>query len=493
MWALHSVHLSAKTPLTGARADSVSLGSCSYVRFVGEGATVALSDSDFFQSAGRVVFPVNQYYLPRDSRLARELVEVVVPLVNRDSMELVGLIMRGAASPEGPTGWNRTLGELRCKALFDFVNQHLLFPGDEEKAQRGVDVEDYRSLCLMMRQADDPDYEAVQRLCDRYLPTDDYAPLKRQLQQMQGGRLWRRLLRHYFPQLRTARVMLFFRKVHSISPIRPASLADRRPGAARRALPAVPADSFFVETVEPRRELLSVKTNLLLDLAYMPGYNRWCPIPNVAVEYYPRGGHFTFGGSFDFPWWRHYEKKKYFQVRNYQLETRYYLRPGDERLTPRGTGAAFRGFYLQAYAHAAIYCLCFDANRGWIGEGFGGGVGCGYVVPLSRSGHWRLELQAQVGFFTTKYDPFQHENPVDEHYRDNLYYYKWTLKPEQFKQRQYRYNWFGPTRVGITLSYDLLYRRHAKRGVSFRSGERRVIGPIGPLDRWAAEERRNAR
>jgi hypothetical protein len=60
---------------------------------------------------------------------------------------------------------------------------------------------------------------------------------------------------------------------------------------------------------------------------------------------------------------------------------------------------------------------------------------------------------------------------VNPAYRDGLYYYKWTQKPELFKKRQYRWNWIGPTRVGITLSYDLLYRRIQKKGVSFKSNE----------------------
>ena len=92
-------------------------------------------------------------------------------------------------------------------------------------------------------------------------------------------------------------------------------------------------------------------------------------------------------------------------------------------------------------------------------------------MPLSRNEHWRLEFSLQAGYFTTKYDPYQYENPVDPTYTDNLYYYKWTLSPSLFKERQYRWNWFGPTRVGITLSYDLLYRKKAKRGVSFRNYE----------------------
>ena len=221
-----------------------------------------------------------------------------------------------------------------------------------------------------------------------------------------------------------------------------------------------------------RREFLSVKTNLLFYGVYMPsGYDRWCPIPNVAVEYYPKKGHFTFGGSFDFPWWQDYAAHKYFQIRNYQLEARYYLRRGDLASNPPGEGPAFRGLYLQGYAHGGLFGICFDANRGWVGEGFGAGVGVGYVMGLSRKGHWRLEFGLQVGFFRCKYDPYQYENPIDPTFHDDLYYYKWTQDPSLFKKRQYRYTWFGPTRVGITLSYDLLYRRIQKRGVSFKSYE----------------------
>ena len=233
-----------------------------------------------------------------------------------------------------------------------------------------------------------------------------------------------------------------------------------------------------------RRELLSVKTNLLFYGVYMPGYNRWCPIPNVAIEYYPKQGHFTFGASFDFPWWQNYEKHKYFQVRNYQLEARYYLKPAPAANTvsdgsPVGTPAAsqkpaYSGFYLQAYTHLGLFDICFDADRGWIGEGIGAGLGLGYVVPLSKRGHWRMEFGLQAGYFRCKYDPYQYENPVNPDYRDGLYYYKWTQSPELFKERQYRWDWLGPTRIGITLTYDVLYRRIQKRGVSFKSIERRA-------------------
>ena len=93
------------------------------------------------------------------------------------------------------------------------------------------------------------------------------------------------------------------------------------------------------------------------------------------------------------------------------------------------------------------------------------------MLPLSRNGHWRLEFAAQVGILYSGYDPYQFENPVNPDYRDGLYYYKWKGRKADFRERQYRFTWLGPTRVGITLSYDLLYRRWKKKGVSFRNKE----------------------
>lgn len=242
------------------------------------------------------------------------------------------------------------------------------------------------------------------------------------------------------------------------------------------AQPTTTSDAQITSDTLSRREFLSVKTNLLFYGIYMPGYNRWCPIPNIAVEYYPKQGHFTFGASFDMPWWQDYNAHKYFQVRNYQLETRYYLK--GNKVTNHDTNKSnklnkpnYAGVYLQGYLNGGIFGICFDADRGWVGEGLGAGIGTGYVMPLFGNSHWRLDLGLQAGFFRCKYDPYRYGNPVDPSYKDDLYYYKWTLNPSLFKKRQYRWNWIGPTRISMTLSYDLLYRRISKKGVSFNCKE----------------------
>ena len=459
--------------------DTADYAPYSYIRFIPEDeAMPELTDEEFYDIAGKVIFPINKYYLPKKDSLIMQLQREVFPLINRDSLELASMIIRGAASPEGPTRWNKFLGEHRAETLLKFLRDNINQPINEETFNLEIDIEDYRTLCIMMHRASDKDYAVVQTYCDRYLPRKNIAGLKYALQHTRQGTLWRRLFREYFPRLRAARVVLFFKaprtyaqqvalEVPPLPAIRP-YLTDSL------VLPENPPMTLPVKQSPlriPRRELLSVKSNLLFDFAYVPGYNRWCPIPNVAIEYYPKHGHFTYGASIDFPWWQHYHEYKFFQIRNYQLEARYYFRSGDISKNPPGEGAAFRGLYVQGYGHLGLFGICFDANRGWVGEGIGAGVGVGYVLPLSHNGHWRLEFGLQAGFFGCKYDPYKYESPFEDDPHDDLYYYKYYGDPSLFKKRQYRFTWIGPTRVGISLSYDLLYRRVAKKGASFISWE----------------------
>ena len=478
-------------------SDAAFYEKYSYIRFVESEDSIQLTDEDFYDNCAKVVFPVNKYGLPKNDKTLEELEQVVLPHINADSLELVAIVIRGAASPEGPYLNNKRLSQNRAKALTDFITKRLTFNGlndsvDNKKALTpenitlDYDVEDYRSLCIAMKKIDDPDYEYVKGLCDKYLPNNDHDRLKRALMNARKGQLWKRLLRTYYPQLRSARIMLFFRKYQEPEPIlpEPEPIKPDTLMADTVVTDLLEGDTIWEELPErpeePRRKMLAVKTNLLLDFAYMPGYDRWCPIPNLALEYYPQSGHLTYGASLDMPWWQDYDAHKYFQGRNWQAEVRYYTKGAKAPTGAYGENEAYNkkaytGFYLQGYVHGTVFGICFDENRGWVGEGAGAGIGAGYVMPITRSGHWKLELGVQLGYFYCKYDPYQYENPVNPAFRDNLYYYKWSQKPEYFKKRQYRWNWLGPTRVGITLSYDLLYRKknvHSS-GLSLSNKERR--------------------
>ena len=448
-------------------ADTSFYNKYPYIYFVGKGDSTAMSEDYFFDHAGYVIFPVGKSRLPLNSPLLKELSGTVLPQMNRDSLQLNGVILRGAASPEGPWKVNQRLGRARTKSLVDFLKNQSAFPISDSLMSAKAEAEDYRLLCRQMMLKGDPDYSLVAILCDKYLGIGRQDILKRKLMQIRGGRLWRRLLREYFPGLRAARVMLTVKKYEPAPVVQPVVIA---PPVETKAVFKAVEDTVYEDYRIPRREFLSVKTNLLFYGAYVPfGYNRYCPIPNVAIEYYPMHGHFTLGASLDFPWWVDYSKHKFFEVRNLQIEGRYYFRSGDISKNPPGKGAAFKGFYVQAYGHVGVFEIGLHVDRGYKGEGFGGGLGAGYVMPISKKGHWRLEFAAQFGYLYVMHDPFQYEyRGIELH--DNLYYYDWVRPASEFKKRQYRYTYFGPTRVGVTLTYDLLYRtnKQTKKKLSFK-------------------------
>lgn len=444
-------------------------------------AQVQTTDSTFVENSRAIKFVVNRININEQDR--KWIKEVLIPELNHLGDQ--GIILgRATASPEGPYPNNRRLANERRASVDALLSSYGI---NTHRIRYDVVAEDYALLLTLMQLKHDPWCSTVDSLNTLY--ANHAAKLKGALKRHQGGKLWRHVLRQYFPLLRAVRIMAIDKRLvdevpplqqsHTWQPLPPLPLytADYRTDIPLRATCLPIPDSTALDTLVtdslmtgciPQRELLSVKTNLLLNLAYMPGYNRFCPIPNVAVEFYPLHGHFTYGASFDCPWWQHYHAHKYFQLRNYQLHTRYYLHSGDIAKRNPTQGIAFRGLYVSLYAHAYLYNLCFGEKRGWEGEGWGVGMGVGYVMPLGKRQRWRLELGLQAGYLSTHYDPFQWKCPVDPDVDTEQYYYKWYGKAQDFKKRQYLFTWLGPTRIEISLSYDLLFRCNTKRGCSFK-------------------------
>lgn len=421
-------------------------------------AQVTTTDSSFIYKSRPIKFNVNKTDIAEQDRLW--ITSVLVPELNALGED--GIVLgRSGASPEGPAANNWRLAESRRKAMDAILAEYGIAT---DRIRYDVVAEDYPLLRTLMRLAHDPMYVELDSILNTYKTGGD--ALKNALVKYKNGSLWQHVLKVYFPKLRAVRIMAIDRKLVDISPLAmPVNAVPMLfPYDTTIVAPKLNIDipEYTPHVKNPRRELLSIKSNLLLDFAYMPGYDRFCPIPNVALEYYPLHGHFTYGASFDGPWWQHYNDHKYFQLRNYQLFSRYYLRSGDIAKRRPGEGAAFKGLFFNMYAHAFLYNICFGEKRGWEGEGWGAGLGIGYAVPLGKSEHWRLEFGMQAGFFNTRYDPYQWRCPVDPDSDKQLYFYKWYGDAKDFKKRQHSYWWFGPTRVDITLSYDIFYRKRVK-------------------------------
>ncbi len=460
-----------------------------------------ISDDLFYEVSRPVIFQVSKWDISDNDSLLIELRENIIPLLQQYHWRLDRIELRGAASPEGPWEWNQQLAQYRSQSLLRKIVEILpdsLKPIGRHAGETHV-VEDYPYLVRMMREAGDPYAEEVARLVARAHGDDERAKLL--LFNRREGELWQYLLRTYFPSLRSARLVLWMtqepvdalpmhvEQVATIPVVGTPTLLYRlqqyiqgQSQAPYQPLPqrvpvgqdSITGDTIWSQTYPSapieylyRKEALSIKTNLLLDFAYVHGYG-FAPAPNVQLEYYPLHGHITPVVSFDCPWWSYESAKhKYFQVRNYQVEARYYFRKEDAR---------YDGWYLGVYAHGYLFGVGFNGQKGWQGEGWGAGLSAGYVLPFSSdktrfASHWKAEFGLQVGYIGAVYDPYVYGCEF-ESLHDYYYDYQFNVHT-QFVPRQHVWHWGGPTRINISIVYDLMYRKVQKRGWGFSWREKK--------------------
>ena len=465
--------------------DSTRFSKYPYIFILDENQEPSITDEQFYKVALKVIYPVNVFTLDTSQKEIKEFVQDVIPQINTDSLKPHAIIVRGSASPEGPYRWNQTLGKRRTAQVFNYINQHLKFP--EEQTTINSTPENYHMLLFLMKEANDPSYRIVKSLVDKYYEAGMLNQLKQHLKRIDGGKLWNRLYKRYYPQLRMARVVLFFKRLKPSQPYmtekpslaHPDSIAvEILPEPVMLPMLAIePSENIALPVFQPetppeprdevsyipdrlfRRHILGIRTNLLYDFFYLPGHY-WAPSPNIQLEYYPLTGHFTANIGFTCPYWHRWSKQQFWQIRDYVFEGRYYF---------KGLGS-FIGPYVSAYIHTNIYGIGLSKTKGWEGEGLGGGTILGYTMNISRNKRWRLEFSLGIGYYQTKYDPYVYGNPKST-VEDGLYYYDYLGKKENFKERNHVFTWFGPTNLGVHLTYDLLYRRIQKKGVSFNRSE----------------------
>lgn len=416
----------------------------------------AFSDEEFYDNALSVIFQVNKSAIRRDDPFLETYRKEILPRINSEHLQLRKIYIRGAASPEGSYENNRRLGQARTQALLEELKRDLQHQYLKPEIDLSSVTEDYGHLSLLMQKAGDPDYAAVKKIYDATRGNEQSC--KKQLMALQGGTLWSRMQKDYFPQLRSASLVLWFSEPDiehaplpelALQPIRYAAFPDGR--LVGLPLPLQQLDVNAVPVDYTRRHLIAVRTNLLHDFFYMPNFG-WAFSPNIQFEYYPKSGHYTYNAALTWGTHRHWDTQEFFQVRDVQLELRRYF---------RGKGE-FLGAYLGAYAHGDVYGIGLSPTKGWEGEGGGLGLTAGYVMPLNKKGNLRLEFMAAAGFYMSLFDPYVYGNPVTGTV-DGDYYYNYLGSASNFKKRNHRFTWFGPTNLGIQLTYDIIYRKKTRK------------------------------
>ncbi len=417
----------------------------SYIRIYDSVSEVqTVSDEVFYKSSLSIPFQVNKTDLDPQAPAYVQLLDDLRPLMKQDNFRLVSMVVRGGASPEGNFAKNTLLSQGRSKTLLNQLSKDLGM--DFSSASIDNIAEDYTYLCHMMEEAGDPDVKIVRLTAS--INSGKPETISPVLKKIDDGGLWNRLLKTYFPALRAARIMLNFVKVEAPKPVEIAKpvVPVAPPVVVKDTVPVVEEKDTVVEVIPvdyTREPMLSLKTNLLYDAFWMPRFG-YAPIVNIMAEYYFHDSHWTALLEYDFPWWSRDNKHKYFQVLNWTGEARYFFKKDAVR----------QGWFVDAYGQYNYWDFSFNREDAWQGEGWGAGLGAGWVKRLGTDSRWKIELFAKVGFYTAKYDPYHAGVPYE-----GKYYYDWYDEINKFVRRNYRWHWIGPTSVGVNISYDLLFRR----------------------------------
>lgn len=192
--------------------------------------------------------------------------------------------------------------------------------------------------------------------------------------------------------------------------------------------------------------ILNVKTNLLYDVAFIIPQYGWASTPNISVEYLPNKGHITPVVELDWASWRNDNHNKTWIIHNVVLEGRYYFQ----------NAPSFMGHYVSVYGNIGNYDIQFSKTKGWLSnkwnKNYGAGIGWGYVKRFSSSSRWKWEVNAAVGYLHSRYDGYH----AAETWADpGKYYFNWHNNANEYRRYSKHINYFGVTRLGVSISYDL--------------------------------------
>lgn len=350
------------------------------------------------------------------------------------------VIIVSQSSPEGVYEYNVKLSHRRAETMRQAIVQR--HPELSNRLYLHADGESWARLRENVandRKMKQTTIDQVLRIIDADVSVDTK---KWRMQQLP---IYRYLLQTHYPRIRNSVFFIVYvveeepvievveEVVEEVIPVpeeTPVEIVEETPAE-------LPVETLVVEEFD-YEPLLNVHTNLLYDAATMV---------NVGVEYYPRNSRWTIAANYTFPWWSRDKNHRYMQAMDGELQVRRYF---DKTST-------HTGHYLMAYGHGNLYDFSLDAKRAWQGEGWGIGLGYGYVWQPWKNKQWKLEAFVRLGYYYSVYDPYHASDPYN-----GKYYYDWEGAIEDFERRNHRLRWLGPTGVGVTLSYDLNWRKVKK-------------------------------
>lgn len=365
---------------------------------------------------------------------AERLSEVVSFLesVKKDStLELVGVSFCGSASPEGGFAVNRRLAEQRREALESYVRGRVSIPEGIISRPEGFIA--WERLAELVEVSDMPHkQEAVDVL--RNVPEFTYNnkgvlvdSRKKHLMELQYGRTWHYMYKHFFDQIRNASVILVTVRQKPVVE-EPVETEDETPAAP------LPADTTAVAetpvTVSPEIRppfYMALKTNMLYDVL---------GVPNVGLEFY-LGKNWSVGGNWMYGWWDKDSRHRYWRVYGGDIAVRKWFGKKADRkpLTGHHVGVYGQLFTYDFERGGKGYMGGEPGGTLWEKANYAAGLEYGYSLPVAP--RLNIDFTMGIGYWGGKYYKYI---PLDGHY-------VWQATKNR--------HWFGPTKAEISLVWLL--------------------------------------
>lgn len=362
------------------------------------------------------VISTRVYYEVSKSRIIdiREYLSDFLPFVSENEEYLTKIKVTSSTSPEGPHALNIKLGEDRNASVARLIDDISC------KKEYYAEIENYNGLRELLAGKNEPYADSVIAIMQSGKNVSE------RIKNACGGRIWRWLLKEYYPKLRSTHIGAYFHW---------GEVEKAAPDTARlRDTIYIPTIERYIDTVYVEKRptikiypIFAVKTNFVADALITP---------NVHAELYPWIWGLSAEFEYDFPWFGSTVTHRYYQVSNAFVGIRKYFKNN------------YNGWYVGVYANNALYDIAINKDNGWQGEGHGLGITAGYLI---RKKNFNLEPFIRVGYFNSRFDEYDASQPFN-----GKYYYKWNGRNSDFVPRRFELNYIGPTMLGITISYDLI-------------------------------------
>ncbi len=331
-----------------------------------------------------------------------ELINFLRQVQTDSTINIVNISFCGAASPEGSYELNRRLAKGRMEALEKLVRSKVELPDsiityDDSyipweylitQISESAISHKQEILSILSEKSEIVDYHSGRSIDNRIL----------KLQKLDGGKVWKDMLRRFFSPMRNACVVFVTFKHVPQPPVVITEPVIEEVEVPIDTVKAVETTTIIVDTIPaPAVEewgcKLYVKTNALgLGLA----------IANAAVEI-DICKHWSFNLPVYYSAWDYFSETVKFRTLAVQPEIRYWFSEKNLRND---------GWYLGAHFGLAYYNIATDGeyrtqDHDGTSPALGGGLAVGYRLPISRNNRWKMEFSIGAGAYKLHHDKFR--------------------------------------------------------------------------------------